>query len=61
MSIVCAPSARRADAPRDLPSHDDLAAMTVKELTMLCESQGIDVPGNRPKKADIVSAIEATR
>ncbi len=41
-----------------LPAHDELAAMTVKELNELCDELGIDVPP-KAKKADIVSAIES--
>jgi len=41
-----------------LSAHDELAAMTVKELNELCGELGIDVP-SKAKKADIVSAIES--
>jgi len=40
------------------PEQPDLATLTVKELVAICAERKIETP-NKPKKADLIAAIEA--
>ena len=40
------------------PEQPDLATLTVKELVAICVERKIETP-NKPKKADLIAAIEA--
>ena len=49
-----------ASAKVAAPEGKALADMTVKELVEICANERIDTP-SKPKKADLVAAIEAAR
>lgn len=40
------------------PEKPELATLTVKELAAICAERGIEMP-SKPKKADLIAAIEA--
>lgn len=58
MSVVFAPRRIEGSHARR-PGRDELLAMTVRQLVAICRDAGIDVP-KKPRKADLVSAIEAS-
>lgn len=47
-------------ARREVPANKALADMTVRELVAICADERIET-GSKPRKADLVAAIEAAR